>query len=71
MFQEEKKKKKKDKIKPILLNKDEKKNPLTDKPPVTNHFEKIHPKDDLELKKEVLIISKIIVNTLKNILSTY
>ncbi|XP_063235635.1 ribosome-binding protein 1-like isoform X9 [Bacillus rossius redtenbacheri] len=46
-------KKKKDKVKPILLNKDEHTPILATPPPIpANHFEEILPKDDLLLKRK-------------------
>ncbi|XP_039282746.1 flagellar attachment zone protein 1 isoform X5 [Nilaparvata lugens] len=49
--EDKEKKKPKKKEKPILLNKNEPTLLADNPPPVQNHFEKIHPKDDLELKR--------------------
>ncbi|RZF38289.1 hypothetical protein LSTR_LSTR009012 [Laodelphax striatellus] len=49
--EDKEKKKQKKKEKPILLNKNEPPLLADNPPPVQNHFEKIHPKDDLELKR--------------------
>ncbi|KAK3916985.1 Kinectin [Frankliniella fusca] len=50
---QDKKKKKVTKAKPILINKDDAQLVLQVSPPVdVNHFETIHPKDDLEMRRQ-------------------
>ncbi|XP_026288790.1 ribosome-binding protein 1 isoform X2 [Frankliniella occidentalis] len=50
---QEKKKKKVTKAKPILINKDDAQLVLQVSPPLdVNHFETIHPKDDLEMRRQ-------------------
>jgi hypothetical protein len=51
-LQEDKKTKKKEKVKPILLNKDEQSNIIEAPVVPANHFDKIQPKDDLLLKQK-------------------
>jgi hypothetical protein len=52
VFQEDKKKNKKEKVKPIILHKDEQ-GIVVENPRVpANHFKEIQPKDDLLLKQK-------------------
>lgn len=52
-FFQEKKKKKVAKAKPILVNKDDAQLVLEVSPSAdANHFETIHPKDDLEMRRQ-------------------
>jgi hypothetical protein len=53
--QDESKKKKKNKVKPILHNREEH-SPLSEEEPIAaNHFEEILPKDDALLKKSISV----------------
>lgn len=52
VFQGDKKKNKKEKVKPILLNKNEESLVVESLPVPANHFEVIQPKDDLLLKQK-------------------